>query len=178
MEIIGDNIIRHFTTRKIGEGATDADATPTGTVYKNGTATGITVTVTKISTGNYKASFTATAGAGADQFAIGDDWALEIEATVDTVVDVGIIAQGTFDNKRVGALQDIAAGAEMALTENAINAIWAKECDGVTALKCLQEVKAWLCNDSTKAGDSYTPLDHEGNPLFTLTISEAGKVRS
>ena len=107
MEIIGDNIIRHFTTRKIGEGATDADATPTGTVYKNGTATGITVTVAKISTGNYKASFTATAGAGADQFAIGDDWALEISATVDTVVDVSVIAQGTFDTKRIGALQDV-----------------------------------------------------------------------
>ena len=115
MEIIGDNIIRHFTTRKIGEGLTDADSLPTGTVYKNGTATGITVTVTKISTGNYKASFTAAAGSGADQFVIGEDWSLVISATVDSVSDAASIAQGTFDNKRVGALNDIAAGAEMDL---------------------------------------------------------------
>jgi hypothetical protein len=116
MEIIGDNIIRHFTTRKIGEGLTDADSLPTGTVYKNGTATGITVTVNKISTGNYKASFTAAAGSGADQFVIGDDWALYLVATVDSVADAGVISQGTFDNKRVGALNDIAAGAAMTLT--------------------------------------------------------------
>ena len=116
MEIVGDNIIRHFTTRKIGEGLTDGDSLPTGTVYKNGVATGITVTVTKISTGNYKASFTATAGAGADQFVIGDDWALHISATVDSVADAVSIAQGTFDTKRVGALQDLAAGAAMTLT--------------------------------------------------------------
>lgn len=119
--IPGDVIDRLFTTRKFADGTKfDATGTPTGTVHKNGVATGVSVTVANIATGLYWAYFTAAAGGGADQFAAGDDWALEIDATVDSVPDQWIVDQGTFDGARVSDLNNItAASVVTALFNNA-----------------------------------------------------------
>lgn len=57
----------------------DADSTPSGTVYKNGTADALSVTVTKISTGKYKWTCTPTVAAS---FAAGNNISVTIEATV------------------------------------------------------------------------------------------------
>ncbi|MCG5559902.1 hypothetical protein, partial [Klebsiella pneumoniae] len=48
-----------FTTRVFATGVgTNADSLPTGTLYVNGTADAVTVTVTNIDTGRYKAQVT------------------------------------------------------------------------------------------------------------------------
>lgn len=108
--IPGDTIVRLFTTRNpVTQVKVDADSLPTGKVYKNGVANAISVTVTNIETGLYKASALMAAGATANQFAIGDDWSIEIDATVDSVADQFIIIQDTFDDKRVGTLENLSA---------------------------------------------------------------------
>jgi len=78
-----------FTTTQFSTGAAfDATGTPTGTVYKNGTADALSVTVTNQATGEYKAVFTPSTGAG---FAAGDNIALMISATVDSVAAKGVV---------------------------------------------------------------------------------------
>lgn len=98
----GDSITAEFTTRVFATGVgTNADSTPTGTVNRNGTDDGaVTVTVTNIDTGRYKAVFTAPA-----TYVPGDVLNLTIAATVSSVADKacvgswklgwGIISQGT-----------------------------------------------------------------------------------
>lgn len=59
----GATYVDHFTVVSATGALVDSDATPTATVYKNGAIdSGIAVTVTKISTGSYVASFTAGSG--------------------------------------------------------------------------------------------------------------------
>lgn len=76
------SITKVFTTRRFDTGAaTNADSTPTGTLYVNGTANGATVTVTNITTGVYKAAVTLPT------LAIGDIVDLRIAATVNSISD-------------------------------------------------------------------------------------------
>ena len=76
----GQAVTRIFTTAHPATKApTDADATPTGTLYVNGTADAATVTVTNITTGVYKAAVTLPA------LSVGDDVDMRIAATVATV---------------------------------------------------------------------------------------------
>ena len=86
------SITTQFTTRVFSTGVlTDADSTPTGTLYVNGTANGATVTVTKISTGLYKAAFTLPT------LAVGDLCCLIIAATVSSVSDAAKVWEDTKD---------------------------------------------------------------------------------
>ena len=96
--------------------ATDATGTPVGTLYVNGTADAAEVTVTKITTGVYKAAGTLPA------LSAGRLVGLRIAATVSAVAAEGIVWQDAADTKRVSDLNDIAAGALMGLADDAITA--------------------------------------------------------
>ncbi len=81
-----------FTTRVFATGVgTNADSTPTGTLYKNGTADGATVTVTNISTGLYKAAVTLPT------LAVNDVVSISIAATVSSVTDTAKIWEDSKD---------------------------------------------------------------------------------
>lgn len=87
------SITKEFRTRNFSTGVlTDADSTPTGTLYVNGTSNAATVTVTHHSTGKYKAAVTLPT------LAIGDLAELEVAATVNSVSDSAIV---WFDTKDV-----------------------------------------------------------------------------
>ncbi len=78
----GQVITVEFTTRRFDTGGrTDADSTPTGTLYVNGTSNAASVTVTNQSTGLYKAAVTLPT------LAVGDVVGLVITATVNSVTD-------------------------------------------------------------------------------------------
>jgi len=75
-----------FTTADASTGAaTDADSTPTGTLYVDGTANGASVTVTNITTGVYKAALTLPA------LTAGQVVCLRIAATVDSTAGEGVV---------------------------------------------------------------------------------------
>lgn len=79
-----------FTTANPTTGAAaDADSTPAGTLYVNGTANGATVTVTNITTGVYKAALTLPS------LTAGDVVSLRIAATVSSVAGEGLVWQDT-----------------------------------------------------------------------------------
>jgi hypothetical protein len=80
------SVTKVFTTRRFDTGAaTNADSTPAGTLYVNGTANGATVTVTNITTGVYKAAVTLPT------LAVGDVVDLRISATVNAVTDNAVV---------------------------------------------------------------------------------------
>jgi len=90
--------------------ATNADALPVGTLYVNGTANAAVVTVANITVGVYKAALTLPA------LSAGDVVSLRVAGTVATVAGEGIVWQDVADTKRTSELNDLAAGAAMALT--------------------------------------------------------------
>ena len=88
----GQSITKIFSTRVFSTGvATNADSTPTGTLYVNGTADAASVTVTNITTGLYKAAVTLPT------LAVGDIVDLRIAATVSSVTDTEVIWSDTKD---------------------------------------------------------------------------------
>lgn len=88
----GQSITKTFTTRVFATGvATNADSTPTGTLYVNGTADAASVTVSNITTGLYKAAVTLPT------LAVGDVVDLRINATVSSVTDNAVIWTDTKD---------------------------------------------------------------------------------
>lgn len=99
------SITKVFTTRRFDTGAaTNADSTPTGTLYVNGTANGATVTVTNITTGIYKAAVTLPT------LTLNDVVDLRINATVNSVTDNSVIWSETKDFF-AGSIPDVVAGA-------------------------------------------------------------------
>lgn len=114
---LGDTITKDFCTLNPTTGAAvDADSTPTAAIYEDDTDTGLSgVTVTKRTglTGDYRVAIAATTGNG---FEIGKSYNLVVSATVDGVAAKACILSFTLDGKRVSDLNDIAAGAAMALT--------------------------------------------------------------
>jgi hypothetical protein len=76
----GDAYTKSFTISDATGAASDADSTPTGTLYVNGAANGATVTITKPATGVYKAAATIPSN-----LTVGDTVELLIAATIDTV---------------------------------------------------------------------------------------------
>lgn len=88
---IGTQVEAIFTTENpTTKALQNADSLPTGTVYKDGAADALTVTVTNLATGVYKAVYTPTTGAG---FAPGNDVACFVAATVGGVAGGGVIRQ-------------------------------------------------------------------------------------
>lgn len=88
----GQSITKTFTTRVFATGvATNADSTPTGTLYVNGTADAATVVVNNIATGFYKAAVTLPT------LTVGDVVDLRINATVSSVTDNAVIWTDTKD---------------------------------------------------------------------------------
>lgn len=86
------SITTEFTTRVFATGvATNADSTPTGTLYVNGTADAASVTVTNQAAGKYKAAVTLPT------LAIGDVVSLVIAATVSTISDNAKVWEDTCD---------------------------------------------------------------------------------
>jgi len=94
--------------------ATDADSTPTGTLYVNGTANGATVTETNISTGLYKAAFTLPS------LTAGDVASLSIAATVGGVAGEGVVWQEVADTERVSDLNDVSSADVNAACDTAL----------------------------------------------------------
>ncbi len=88
----GQSVTKLFTTRRFDTGAaTNADSTPAGTLYVNGTANAAVVTVTNVTTGIYKAAVTLPT------LAVGDIVDLRIAATVNSVADNAVIWEDTKD---------------------------------------------------------------------------------
>jgi len=87
----GDTVYAEFTTQVFSTGvATNADSPPVGTVNKNGTDDGaVTVTVTNIDTGRYKATFVVPT-----TYIPGDVLNLTIAATVSSVAGKACIWRG------------------------------------------------------------------------------------
>lgn len=92
-----DSATIEFVTSSSTGAAANADSTPTGTFARNGTDDGtVTVTVTNVDTGRYKAAFTIPAGAAA-----GDTCTLSIAATIGGVAAKGIVWQAVLDSARL-----------------------------------------------------------------------------
>jgi hypothetical protein len=98
---------------------TDADSLPSGTVYKNGASDALAVTVAKIATGTYRATFTPSTGAG---FAAGDDVALRIEAIVSGTTGAGVVWQDRVSTDDVDSLAASIALLALEATAQAIKA--------------------------------------------------------
>ncbi len=100
----GQSITTIFSTSVFSTGALgDATGTPAGTLYLNGTANGATVTVTNITTGQYKAAVTLPT------LAVGDVVSIFITATVSGVAGGGKVWEGS-KSVFAGALPDVIAG--------------------------------------------------------------------
>lgn len=99
-----ESVTFSFTTQTPSTGAaTDADGTPTGTFRRNGTNDGaVTVTVTNIATGDYKAAFTMPAGASE-----GDECEVVISATVGGVTGKAVTWRDTAVSKLPGDFNDV-----------------------------------------------------------------------
>ena len=125
-----------FTTASPAVGsAMDADATPVGTLYLNGTANGAAVTVTNLAAGLYKAAVTMPT------LVAGDRVSLSVSATVGGVTGKGIIwgdmgetATASDVHARLGAPAGASVVADIALRATAANlAIVDTVADGIAA---------------------------------------------
>lgn len=126
----GQSVTTEFVTTNYTTGAAaNADSTPTGTLYVNGTADAASVTVTNQSTGLYKAAVTLPT------LAVGDIVSIVISATVNSVAGKGKIWEDTKD-VFAGAIPDVAAGGSGGLVIAGSNA--ATTFSGLTtgALSC------------------------------------------
>lgn len=101
-----------FTTRRLDTGTiTNADANPTAMATLNGiddTSFGLTVTL--LDTGRYRISGQIPAS-----YASGDVVQVWVSATVNSLSDKAVVDSFVVDAKRVGDLNDIAAGTQMDL---------------------------------------------------------------
>src|SRR6185369_9612858 len=124
----GDTFWVQFVTQRADTGAaTNGDSTPTGTVTKNGTDDdAVSVTVTNIDTGRYKATFAIPA-----TYVPGDIVELSIAATVNGIAGKGIVA--TFrlgygvirsSTAAAGAAGSITLDASASATDNIYKGEW------------------------------------------------------
>lgn len=153
----GQSITKVFTTRVFSTGvATNADSTPTGTLYVNGTADAASVTVTNLATGIYKAAVTLPT------LAVGDVVDLRIAATVSSVSDTEIIWS---DTKDIAADSSGKVPATIAAGDLATDSITA------AALKAdaVSEIQSGLMLAS-----SYTAPDNSTISSISTTIGAAG----
>lgn len=98
--ISGQTITDEFVTSSFTTGAaTDADSTPTGVLYLNGTANGASVTVTNLATGLYKFAVTLPT------LAQGDCVSVVISATVGSVAAKGVVWSDNCGNNMLAATQ-------------------------------------------------------------------------
>jgi len=104
----GDVVWTEFVTNRFDTGAaTVADSLPTGTINKNGTDDGaVTVTVTSLTGGRYKATFTIPT-----TYIVGDVVVLTIAATVNSVAGIGKVWEGRVDVGFIAAGTATAGGA-------------------------------------------------------------------
>ena len=111
----GQSVTVEFTTANpTTKAAANADATPTGVLFVNGTANAATVTVTNILTGVYKAAVTLPT------LAAGDIVGIRINATCSSVAGAAIVWEDTADTVYVSEVQAaITAGVASTLTATA-----------------------------------------------------------
>ncbi len=151
----------------------DADSTPAGTVYKNGTADGaVTVTVTNIATGKYKAAFTIPSG-----YDPGDI----VECIIDSTISSIAMCDSIFLEKLVQwsptSLPAAAAGAVggvPVLDADQRVAALVEACDtdaiDANALKAdaITEIQSGLAT-STEIDDVLNAIDNVSNNTFIST---------
>jgi hypothetical protein len=122
MHKLGDTIYVDVTTHDPSTGGiSDADSTPTCEVFEDDNDTAIhTPTVTKrtAKTGDYRTAIVATSGNG---FENGKKYNAVWTATVNSVT-AKCVYTFTLETKRMSDLNDLAAGAEMGLANDAITA--------------------------------------------------------
>lgn len=147
--------------------STDADSLPTGTLVVNGADNGATVTVTKLSTGRYKATVTLP------ELAVGDVVDLSITATVGGVARSAVVYT---DVTGVVAAQ---AGDEMDLTDGAVTAAQAGIAK-TSELPDLTDAEAALVKIQAAVYDSATADEETGEITLangaTQTVTETGRV--
>jgi len=88
--IAGQAVTTDFVTNDATGALTDAAPLPGGTLVRNGTDTGETVTVTNKATGRYKAATTIPAG-----YSVGDEVEIYIAATVGGTASGGVVWKAT-----------------------------------------------------------------------------------
>lgn len=159
----GDSVTAEFITSVFATGAvSDADSLPAGTLNVDGTDNGATVTVAKIDTGRYKATFTIPATLTA-----GQDCILTIAATVSSVASkavvwstrlgVGVIRSNT---AAAGAAGSITLDGSATTTLNYYKGMWVVILAGTGLGQCRQitaystgrvatVVPNWITNPST-----------------------------
>jgi hypothetical protein len=92
--VAGESATVGFTTNDSTGAATAADSTPTAALYKNGTVdNAVTVTVSSVSTGAYKAAFTVPSSG----YSVGDEIELLVAATVGGIAAKKWIGWGKVD---------------------------------------------------------------------------------
>jgi hypothetical protein len=124
----GDTLWEEFCTTRVDTGAlTNADSLPTGTLAHNGTDDGtVTVTVTNVGTGRYKATCVIPSG-----YSVGDKIQLFISATVNSVVGGNIVrTEYLYDPWQIALPGSFSAGSAGYLLGNSMqasdvaNAVW------------------------------------------------------
>lgn len=160
-----------FSTSNATTGAlADADATPVGTLYVDGTANAATVTETNVSTGIYKAAVTLPA------LTAGQIVSLGIAATVAGVAGGGIVWQDVADTSRVSDVKsDTAAILVDTGTDGvkiAADAITSATFDESTAfpLKAADTGSTYIA----RTGADSDTLETLSDQLDTLTTYSAG----
>ncbi len=163
-----------------GTGAlVNADSLPTAGAIHNGVADGtVTVTVTNTSTGVYKATGSIPGG-----YASGDDFQVEISATVSSVASGGIKDYGTLDGQRVSdayARIGAPAGASVAADIAAIPpALLKYDVGTVTGEAKFSPLNAlrMIRNKLSISGSTLTVFKEDGStPAYTNTLSTTAGV--
>lgn len=154
----GDTVTLVFTTSSPTTGAaTNADSTPTGIVNKNGTDDGaVTVTVTNLDTGRYKAVFTMPGN-----YADGDEVNLSISATVGGVTGKNAwhtrLYSGSFppvpeDTLKIATLTTYSTGTSTTILVNT-SAYMANALVGcLIRVEIFDEARTIIANDSAASG--------------------------
>jgi hypothetical protein len=102
----GDTYIDFFTTEGADGASQNADSLPSARMVHNGADDGsVTLTVTNVSTGYYKVS-----GAIPSGYSRGDKLAVRIAASIAGVATKAVLGSFVLDSKRIGDLNDAAAG--------------------------------------------------------------------
>lgn len=145
----GDTVYTEFITSSSTGAATNADSTPTGTVNKNGTDDGaVSVTVTNIDTGRYKATFAIPTS-----YVGGDVVVLSISAAVSSVTGKAVIF-----NQKIGPEQAL----RCALAQSGSNVNTIKLDSAASATNNLYNGLTVIILSGTGAGQARTIIGYNG----------------
>lgn len=150
-----------FTTSDPATGElTDADSAPTATLRRNESASGVTVTITNLETGRYRASWTNGA------WSAGDRLLLVVSATIGGTTYKETVWEGKIDALANSRLAPTTSGRTLNVTGDGYAEADAKSIDG-------SETAATNLKQSSLAVAVCTVVDDESNTATTFKIDTA-----